>query len=391
MSESSFWWQLPGPATFVEAIAVSLRQEINVVLCLPDYLPAGLEKAIGKEFEETRRWETLQPTKIDEGTPAQILCRPLNLPPGTIHNARTLCATPAFDGRIIWLEVYNEAAWPMWQEFLDEYQDACQQRDRAGCTVFCIVFRGRLTLNPPPAREFLTHHWWQGCVGALDMTIFAAELFRHHFLTRHPKLRLQRRTAISVAASLAQYDPLLAERLAREPFEKLLDLSAVTTLLKTFGQSRRWQAGQVQEWHAGQQDEVEGVICPHSAALALNNQTAEIEGRIWSGQVGVLFPFIEEQRQMVLKDARDFQWATGQVSNKEEIVDPEDLEINHIAFQLENASYSFRQENTKLIKRAQHLRDVRNRLAHRKPAGIEMLRGCDEISQATISKVPLAR
>ncbi len=383
MNESSYWWRLPGPANYVEAVTASLRREINVALCLPDYLLAGLPQAISREFEETRRWESLRATGTDEPGPVQLLSRSLNLPPGVIRNAQTLCATPAFDGRIIWLEVPDEAGWPAWREFLDEYQDACRLRDKPGRTVFCVALKGRLTLDPPPAGEFLARHYWQGCVGSLDITIFAAELFRQHPLNRQSKARLQKKATIAVAASLAQYDPLLVEWLALEPLERLLDLPAVKTLLRTFGQARGWQSDQAQEWRTGMKDEVEGIERVHSAVLALNDQTTEIEARIWSGQIGVLFPFIEEQRQIIIESAEDFSWTIGQVSNGETIRDEQELEINHIASQLESAPPAARWANQHLLRRAQTLREIRNRLAHRKPIAIDQLKLCDEINLAS--------
>src|SRR5262245_22330997 len=165
------WWQLPGPALFVERVVCSLRSGQNVILCLPEHEPAGLSQAVRTAFaDESVSWSTLTIPGLEGPPPANFLCKRFvpNLPANAFRGAQTLCDSESFSGRLLWLDGISGCVWPAWKDFLDEYQHACRSRSLLGRTLFCVALRGELSLAPPPEDVCLTHHYWRGAVSQLD-------------------------------------------------------------------------------------------------------------------------------------------------------------------------------------------------------------------------------
>lgn len=162
--------------------------------------------------------------------------------------------------------------------------------------------------------------------------------------------------AASVIASLAVWDPLLAERLARQRLDVVFQPDK---LLQAIAIERRWE-GQEASWHSGSMANVDGREVIHSAFLACNGPKDHLHRRVWSGQVGVLLPFVEERRQdllMQLAGVLQVPYTTrfGIVE------DVRDLEIGHIESQLLTASPRGRSELVEFVRK---LREIRNALAH---------------------------
>ena len=117
-------------------------------------------------------------------------------------------------------------------------------------------------------------------------------------------------------------------------------------------------------WHGGVVNQIEGAKQIHAAALAGVGEWLELKRRLWRAQVGVVLPYIEERRPMLLEElstvlAVPFSTPYGQV-----LTDVRDLEVGHIEAQLAAGrvpvSEAIRTE-------VRWLREARNRLAHLEP------------------------
>ena len=107
-------------------------------------------------------------------------------------------------------------------------------------------------------------------------------------------------------------------------------------------------------------DMVDGIEKEHSALLALRHDARALQRRIWNAEVGVMLPFVEEQRQDILARFAGVLRVPFMTRFGEEITDIRDLEIGHIESQLANnpaVSSSIRQLITQL-------RTIRNALSH---------------------------
>ena len=98
-----------------------------------------------------------------------------------------------------------------------------------------------------------------------------------------------------------------------------------------------------------------------TAALAASGKFRDVEQRIWSAEVGILFPYVEEKRQELVEELRSvlrvpFVKRTGEV-----VSDLRDLEIGHIESQLKSMGVIMKPDQMRLI---ECLRQIRNHLSH---------------------------
>lgn len=367
------WWTLPGPGSFVSRVVADLRDGKNVVLCLPAHAPGGLRAAVRAALgDEDWPWHPFDVAADGTGArPEQTLFARFapNAPADAIRNMHTLTREPGFAGKIVWLEGMPAESWPDWKAFLSTYQHACRSMPTFERTLFCTPLEGPLALDPPNEDVCLAQHHWRGAVDQLDIWLYTAALFAGRDMAP-----LHRRVAVAVAAHLALWDPAVSEALAAEPIESVLEPE---TLLRELGRGRGWYAGDAGEWHVGTADDFEGEPATHSALLALGDAEGEVTRRIWSAQVGVLLPYVEEQRRALISRLRGVLSVPHQTRFNGVIEDIRDLEIGHIEHQA-NANPAVDPDTRRLLWR---LREIRNCLSHLEVLPPALLL-CAEITRA---------
>lgn len=191
------------------------------------------------------------------------------------------------------MEGMTAEAWPAWRDFLVDYGHACRSRSLAERTLFCIPLGGELVAALPAEQLCLCVRRFSGYLAALDMQVFTASMASE----RAP---LRRLLQAALAAELAQWDPLLAERLCQEPLPRAL---AVKDLLLEVAQERGWDRARCRAptWQAGMVGQVDEVESLHAAALAvLGDPNSELERRVWIAEVRVLLPVVETRRRELL-------------------------------------------------------------------------------------------
>jgi hypothetical protein len=77
-------------------------------------------------------------------------------------------------------------------------------------------------------------------------------------------------------------------------------------------------------------DLTEGEESVHSAALALADLQGTVRRRIWSAEVGVMLPFVEERHQKILSHLAGVLKVPFTTGFGELISDVHDSEIGHI-------------------------------------------------------------
>lgn len=367
---SRLWWQLPGPSRFVARIVQDLRDGKNVVLCLPEHVPDGLASAIRSALGDSEEWSwyTLRVREEDGAAdPVRLLFSRFvpHARPDALWNAGALVTEEALAGKLLWLDGFTPPVWPAWKAFLEDYEHACRARSVFERTLFCIPLIGTLALDPPGEDVCLAHHSWRGCVDLLDMLVFTATLLQGKQIPD-----LQKRVIVSIIAHLALWDPTVSEYLARESRDKIFN---PIPLLQGIAKERGWhgenEALLAAPWHAGMLDVVDRVERVHSAVLAAHGADSTIQRRIWSAEVGVMLPFVEERRQDILTRFAGVLCVPFTTRFGEVITNVRDLEIGHIERQLaDNPAVSA--EMRQLIKQ---LRKIRNDLSHLEPLDPELL------------------
>lgn len=360
------WWELPGPKHFISQIVEDLRDGENVVTCLPEHAPKGLFDAVKLALgrDSGGFWHEVH-VEDGQADPVDVLLKRFvrEQKADAIWNAKTLSQNESFSGRFIMLDVLSASAWPAWKEFLEEYAHACRSQLILDRTLFLVLLAGELALDPPKEDVCLSHREWQGIVDRLDMLLFTSTIFRKRRMSA-----LQKEVATSVIANIALWDPMVAQRLAYESIERILNPQPV---LQQIAKERNWcETGLTTSpsWCTGTRDLFNGQKKIHSACLAFDDKHQEIRRRIWRGQVGVMLPFVEEKRQ-------DFLTELGAIlsvpyeSPDRVIANRLDLEIGHIASQI-GSNRNVPRETRQLVYR---LRDIRNSLAHLEPLPHEEL------------------
>lgn len=365
---SRVWWQLPGPGRFVVRIVQDLRDGKNIVLCLPEHTPDGLYSSIRSYLGDEWPWYTLQvhddPKAMD---PIHALFARFvpQARADALWNAGGLVTEETFAGRLVWLDGLTPHTWPVWKTFFTEYEHACRSRSVLERTLFCIPLVGALAHDPPAEDICLAHHRWQGYVDLLDMCVFTALLLEGKSMPE-----LLRRVVIALIAHVALWDPLVSESLAHEDLKTIF---APTPVLQKIAIQRGWdgvdeEVFSLSGWHRGMQDMVNGTEKAHSALLAARYDARALQQRLWSAEVGVILPFVEEQRQELLTRFAEalhvpFTTPFGEIN------DIHDLEIGHVVAQLAKhpaVSREMRQHMTQLHK-------IRNALSHSESLDLDCL------------------
>jgi hypothetical protein len=350
------WWDLPGPSRFVAAVADDLRDGSNVLLCCPAHTPVGLRQSILREFGKAE-FHLVRP---GFDNPIDLLFRRF-VPDAKASVLRdTISFVERLDrrSRIVWVESVSSDVWPTWDSFLREYQHACGEVPVLGRTLFCVLPSPTAVPMVGSNEVRLGVHKYDGCANALDALLYASLTFSQEHLNS-----IERDISVSVIAGIALWDPHVTERLVVEPLRVILDPSSV---LRDIAQERGWEGAP--SWASGSFAKFGDTELAHSAAL--EPESPEITRRIWSAEVGVVLPRIEELRQQFLARYYTSFQMPYRTRLRQMITDVRDLEIGHICDQLQtiNAPSEDRFAVEQLTK-------MRNQLAHLEPLEEWLLQG----------------
>lgn len=289
-----------------------------------------------------------------------------------IRNAASLAKEASLSGRIIWLGGIKEDLWPKWNAFLENYAHACRSVDPFERLLFCVPLIGKISDNAPREDICLSHHKWMNCVDSLDIL-----LYTHQYLRKKRIHEPLKKLAISMIASLAQWDPLIVDNIAFLPIEEIFYPFPV---LKKIAKMRKWTPDDLLSpmWHKGQVDYVDGKELIHPALLAICDNVESLDKSIWAAQVGIMLPFVETCRQRLLEILPMALKVPFKTRFGEEITNRKDLEIGHIESQLYRNGQGVSTEIKCLLPK---LREIRNRLAHMEPLSVDLV-SCREIADA---------
>jgi hypothetical protein len=361
---NSLWWQLPNPANFLDRVVRDLRQGKNVFLALPDYAPSDLRIALNTRVSQNDLWHwrplSLQEDRTFIDEPVRLLFNHFALETeNSPFNVKTLVAHQSFCGNLIWLEGLTASIWKAWQAFFEEYAYQSRGRSEWDRSLFCVPLTGELTTQTLLKEDLtLSIHKWYGVVERLDMWLYVSLLSKDYYFTSH----LEKQLKMAIITELAGTDPQLVSQLFKLSFEELL---APVEKLTQIAKERNWHKEQTfePEWHLGLLDEMEKTSLLHAAAIALQGDKgeAELRHRIWRGQIGILFPFLEQQRIRFLEELRAFLRVPFETPSGI-ITDSQDLELSHIDFQAQNFPLPLKTKQLLTV-----LKEIRHSLAHLQP------------------------
>ncbi|MCY3841632.1 MAG: hypothetical protein OXH09_23810, partial [Gammaproteobacteria bacterium] len=188
-----------------------------------------------------------------------------------------------------------------------------------------------------------------GFVAHGDLLLFASETLRER--TDDP---LVRSLLANTVACVAAWDFDSAATLVAEDDQTIM---APTEVLRALAEERGWSADTPLDWRLGTASR-NGIA--HPARAAIEDPPIELERRLWSAQLAVLLPWIEERRHEVV--ATNLYEVKRQMrTNGDGHGDPYDIEVGDLY-----VLFARRGGHRGIRKALGCLRDGRNELAHRR-------------------------
>ena len=317
-----------------------------MIITFPGAVPEGFEDALAAELGNTFQFGNLSAV----ASPLKALCRQYADGPSHIESISDLCDDPGFRGRLIRLDNINEYNWPEWKIFLDRYAQTSKSLHVLGRSLFLVILTGYPPVEAPRSDVALATHTWDGVLDDVDLLLFASELLR-----QRSKDNLLRSLLATTIAYVAAWDVDTARVLLGESDRIILN---PTKLLRTIGHDKGWSANTPLDWRLGTES---GSGIAHPARAALDEPPKEINRRLWSAQLAVLLPWIETRRHELV--ATNLYNVKRQMALcGENLSDPHDLELGELSM-----IFSQPGADRRLRRSIRSLKDVRNKLAHRRP------------------------
>jgi hypothetical protein len=254
----------------------------------------------------------------------------------------------------------GRGAWPVWREFLGAFQHACNAQAEWARGLFCVPLCGPLAAEAA-GDVALTVRRWRGVVGPLDLSLDLARL-----VDDRPENPLHRKLRLALALELAGSDAALARELVR--LELLTLIEPHQTLVQA-ALRRGWAGDGLAKagWEDGVMDDFDGAEWVHPAVQAVRGDVAAVRRRVWRAEVGVLYPFVEEQRLRLVPQVRPFLRLPVETSYGP-VEDAADLELGQLVYFLRG-----RKVPPPLWRVLTRLKDMRHALAHLEPVPAECL------------------
>ena len=339
-------WDLPGPRRFVESCRKSLASGSNLVVSFPGAIPEGFDDALISALGNSLYSESIAVTD----SPLKDLAAAFADSPDTIHSLSDMLVQEKFAGLLVWLDGLDEGNWPAWREALEDHAEMIRGTSLLGRSLFCAPLPRGSVANPARSDVTLANHEWDGVVDEIDLMLLASERLRSQ--ERSPLVRLFLATSV---ARVAAWDFDTASRLLDSGPAAML---APLETLKSIAAEKGWTSDTPLAPESGTVSQ-QGVT--HPVRAAVEDPAREIERRIWSAQVSVLMPRIEERRHATVeRNLYEIRYRMRRADMNDS--DPHGMELGELLSLLQAPGVPRALRNS-----VARLRNHRNRLAHLAP------------------------
>jgi hypothetical protein len=307
--------------------------------------------------------ETIDAARFEDVEPFVVVNRLCGDARFECESIYELAQSQYIGGKLIIVTVASDATAAKWLTFLDDWTRVSSSMPAYSRAFLCVVGIGcpaNWVPSSPLFQEKLD--WCDGFVTSID-----TQAYTHASLGSSISNEVERLVLTGVISSLAGTDLSIVDELVHQPTAVVFKPSPV---LNRIARSRGWSGSRVarcsrDNFYTGQVESFEGLIRLTSAALAAAGRHADVQHRVWRGQVATLFPLLEECRQVLLDELKQFL-RLPVTTPFGRIDDIYDLEFNHLADQLSKAS------NPRAVgyrAKVHALKRMRNALAHLEPVG----------------------
>ena len=338
-------WDLPGPGRFINDTCNLLRSGSSVLIRFPGDIPDGFDDAIATTLGNALRIGHLHATP----SPLDDLRSTYANGSDDIRSLTDLCDHAGFRGRLVRLRSLDASNWDAWRGFLTRYAQVSRSRSLLGRTLFLVPLAGCPSVEPPTADVALANRTWDGVLDDIDLLLFASERLRQRVVNP-----LRRSLLATAVARVASWDFDTADALLAESDPTIMD---PVDILRFIARDKGWSSETPLDWRTGTVSQ-SGVV--HPARAAVEDPPVEIHRRLWSAQLSVLLPWIENLRHETVADnIYEVKRQMRNAGNGE--ADPYELELGDLC-----RLFSQRGADKSIRRTLRRLRNVRNELAHRR-------------------------
>jgi predicted kinase len=324
------FWQLAGPAAFLERAATSALSSTRGVsgIILPDRRPPAFEDALRAALVE--RGGRVVAVDLEQHKQARslphVLAMTAGVPAAAIRSVEALAMTSELSGAVFVIDRTVPSEFHRLALFLRSYANAFQRVGSMLAPLIVALLPGDLVRSEVTAvfaGDVLT---WRGVVTSLDIRNYIARLrldLGKSFLEN---------TAVETLISISGWDAAVVDHLINEPLETLVDPRAV------LARYREQASSIIPHWSTGLVDEIDGSPFVHSLVCAALDRQA-VHQRIWQAHVRTTLPFVEEAKGYFLSKyrgqlVRHIPYRVETRGGDKIISAIERLEINHIRYLL---------------------------------------------------------
>lgn len=354
---SGMLWELPGPRRFLETVENDIRDGNNEVIAVP----ARLGEIVGRAVRDRLRTDEITIRRFEalQAHDAPLIQLQYALNPGRSVDPRALpdvlLHLQELAGQVVWLDSIGEEDWSAWCRFLGEYTRAARGVPVLYRPVFAVVAEGRRALNLPLEEVGLSIRRWENVLRRIDSVVLVDELLGPFASSRE----VERSLVTEVISCLAAWDWRLAERMcAGAPLSVFYPEAVLRSHAAEVNPGMGLTRTPREFWADGLAADTAGNKC-HLIALQDKGFSQELRVRLWSAQISVLMPFVEEARLEIVEQLQ------GQLAPMR--YEASEVEIGEL-FRLVESGQIRVSYNMAQVVRA--LRRVRNKLAHREPVDL---------------------
>jgi len=363
------WWDIPGPSRYVRRVESDLRDRVNVVAALPVGFGTDWFCFFRHYWINAQEQIVILPLDGDSRSPLDILSSTFTTnPPGTT-TLGALVSDSGFCGHVIGVFLDNRDDVKKWTAFLMMYERECRLMDQWGRTVFLVCTEGFEHSCLPTSETFLRVHSYDGYARPNDCYMYAWAL-----LGGQEKHTWRTELRMALCAQLSQWDPRLCEVLAGRDIAGILRQSTSEGVLSSVCCDTVVEDQDV-GWSKGLLQRIDGVVVWHSGWVVRNKMGNEFDRRIWTAQVQVMFPLIEQLRHQAIERFESQFRMPVLVGDNMRVDDPYDLEISmvrRIVSRLPGVP-------SVVLRRMEQAYTFRNALAHLQPLTAQELQNFEAV------------
>lgn len=345
------WWALRGPSAWCQAIASDVASGRSIILQVPQPPPPTLREAVlhacGDDGADVSRMEEVGATH-----PVSALSTHLGVssPGSSSTSLAWIVAHLADRRRLVWVSGIDAAAWPTWLAMLPSWAHATRSLPEYARPV--LIIDPPPTVKTPAEDVTLVIRRWSWT--AVEADLPAWDRCTNPVLAQTTALG---RLASAQRVAIAGWDPELLLALQHQT-----DPVAFGPILAQVAARRGWTSATTPSWANSILGETGGRDTAHAAWLHVTRQQVHLDRRVWSAQLGVIMPVIEQRRISWVRNYQQ-QLRLPWLSAYSVVRVPEEVEIGLLAHQVAKGLVRAGTDGAAITLAA----GVRNDLAHGRP------------------------